>query len=93
MWPRSDSFLGHTKIYFPKNCSWSCCSRRVWHILLYFVLNGRLVNSKTFESLKLLDKEREKPLSFERNWKQKNAKIAWIAWHDNVLTEMFTITK
>ena len=46
-----------------------------------------------FESLKLLDKEREKPLSFERNWKQKNAKIAWIAWHDNVLTEMFTITK
>ena len=32
MWPRSDSFLGHTKKSFRKNCSSSCYSRRVWHM-------------------------------------------------------------
>ena len=32
VWPRSDSFLGHNKAYFHKNCSWSCYSRCVWHM-------------------------------------------------------------
>ena len=32
VWPRSDSFIGHTKTYFRKNCSCSCHSQRVWHM-------------------------------------------------------------
>ena len=32
VWPRSDSFLGHTKMYFRKYYSTSCYSRRVWHM-------------------------------------------------------------
>ena len=32
MWPRSDSFVGHTKKYFHKNCSWSCYLQGVWHM-------------------------------------------------------------
>ena len=32
VWPRSDSFLGHTEKYFLKNCSLSCPSWRVWHM-------------------------------------------------------------
>ena len=31
-WPRSDSFLGHTKKSLRKNCRSSCYSRRVWHM-------------------------------------------------------------
>ena len=31
VWPRSDSFLGHTKKSFCKKCSSSCYSWRVWH--------------------------------------------------------------
>ena len=30
--PIFDLFLGHTKTYFRKNVSWSCYSRRVWHM-------------------------------------------------------------
>ena len=30
--PRSDSFLGHTKMSFHKYCSTSCYSRCVWHM-------------------------------------------------------------
>ena len=33
MWSRSDLFLGHTKKYFCKNCSWSCYSRCVWRMI------------------------------------------------------------
>ena len=32
--PRSDSFLGHNKKSFLKNCSSSCHSWRVWHMAL-----------------------------------------------------------
>ena len=32
VWPRFDSFLGHTQKYFRKNCSLSCYSWRVWHM-------------------------------------------------------------
>ena len=32
VWRRSDSFLGHTKKSFYRKCSWSCYSRRVWHM-------------------------------------------------------------
>ena len=32
VWPRFDLFLGYTKTYFRKNFSWSCYSRRVWHM-------------------------------------------------------------
>ena len=32
MWPRSDSFLEHTKTYFSKNCSLSYYSRGVRHM-------------------------------------------------------------
>ena len=32
VWARSDSFLGHTKECFRKNCSSSCYSRHVWHM-------------------------------------------------------------
>ena len=32
VWPRSDSFLGHTKYYFCKKCFSSCYSWRVWHM-------------------------------------------------------------
>ena len=32
VWPRSDSFLGHTKKSFRKKCSWSCYSQCVWHM-------------------------------------------------------------
>ena len=32
VWPRFESFLGHTKTYFRKNCSWSCYSRRAWYM-------------------------------------------------------------
>ena len=30
--PRSDSFLGHNKKFFRKNCCSSCYSRRMWHM-------------------------------------------------------------
>ena len=32
VWPRSDSFLGHTKKSLRKKCSSSCYSRRAWHM-------------------------------------------------------------
>ena len=32
VWPRSDSFLGHTKKSFRKKCPSSCYLRRVWHM-------------------------------------------------------------
>ena len=32
VWPRSESFLGHTKMSFCKYCSTSCYSRRVSHM-------------------------------------------------------------
>ena len=32
VWSRFELFLGYTKLYFRKNCSWSCYSRGVWHI-------------------------------------------------------------
>ena len=32
VWPRSDSFLGHAKKSFRKNCSSTFYSWRVWHI-------------------------------------------------------------
>ena len=32
VWPRSDSFLGQTKMPFRKYCSTSCYWRRVWHM-------------------------------------------------------------
>ena len=35
VWPRSDSFLGHTKMFSRKYCSTSCYSRRVWHKTLF----------------------------------------------------------
>ena len=33
VWPRSDSFLGHIKRLFNKNCFLSCYSWRVWHMM------------------------------------------------------------
>ena len=43
MWPRSDSFLGHTKISFYKYYSTSCYSRRIWHMtqLMYGNQNSK----------------------------------------------------
>ena len=32
VWPRSDSFLGHTKKSFRKKCPSGCYLRRVWHM-------------------------------------------------------------
>ena len=40
VWPRSDSFLEHTKTYFRKNCSSSCYSRRVWHMIRLLMLTS-----------------------------------------------------
>ena len=38
-----------------------------------------------------MKQKREKPLSFVKEMKNiKNAKVVSIAWHHNVLTEMFT---
>ena len=39
VWPRSDSFLGHTKKSFRKNCSRSCYSWRVWHMTRFMHVN------------------------------------------------------
>ena len=68
-------------------------------MLLYFVLNGKLVNSETFESLNIKywpcqARKRETIMErFERNGKYKECKnILSIAWHHNILTEMFTNT-
>ena len=43
---RSDSFLGHTKIYFHKNCSSSCYSRIVWHKIRFMQRNQHLQHPK-----------------------------------------------
>ena len=63
-------------------------------------MNRKLVNSKTFESLNIIKysdhikQETEKPSLLERNGKKKkNVKIVSVAWHHNVLAEMFTITE
>ena len=32
VWPRSNSFLGHTKKSFNKNCSWSYYLWHMWHM-------------------------------------------------------------
>ena len=60
---------------------------------------GKLVNLKTFESLNIIkcwlgQARKRETIMILKKWKiQKNAKIVSIAWHHNVLTEMFTITE
>ena len=46
VWPRSDSFLGHTKMSFRKYCSTSCYSRRVWHMPRLIHRNQHLQHPK-----------------------------------------------
>ena len=68
-------------------------------VLLYFALNGKFVNSRTFESLNILKywscqaRKRETHYDLKEMENIKNSKIVSIAWHHNVLTEMFAITE
>ena len=81
------SSVGHSYVALP------------WTVLLYFVLNEKLVNLKTFESLNIIKcwscqaKKRENQYDLKEMEDRKNTKIVSIAWHHNVLTEMFTITE
>ena len=52
VWPRSDSFLGHTKRCFHKNCSLSCYSQHVWHMT-------QLISGKQFSRHPKKDKKRK----------------------------------
>ena len=66
-------------------------------VLLYFVLNGKLVNSKTFQSLNIKywpcqARMRETIMIWKKMENIKNPKIVSVSWH-HVLTEMFTITE
>ena len=43
---KSDSFLGHMKIYFHKNCFSCCYSRSVWHKIRFMHRNQHLQHPK-----------------------------------------------
>ena len=47
VWSRSDSFLGHTKNYFRKNCSRSSYSRCVWHMTWFMQGNQHSQHPKS----------------------------------------------
>ena len=51
VWPRFDSLLGHTKIYFLKNCCLSCYSRYVWHMTRLTHINQHSQHPKKYKKL------------------------------------------
>ena len=82
VWPRSDSFLGHTKKSFPKNCSSNCYSRRVWHMTGYMQSNQHSsIQESTRNSEKLGNKLAVNQTSYSVNGRrfngQKRKKSSW----------------
>ena len=66
VWPRSDSFLGHTKMSFRKYCSTSCYSRRVWHMTQLMHGNQHSKHPKKYKKQSARNSERSKPVDGRR---------------------------